>query len=107
VRSLHNRRRAIGDRDRDRGHRPVRVERAWRGAAWNAWPANAETGAIHEIGQVAVKIQQDKDAVEAGCTLTGPNGQTEDQVSRLKLLKRQAYGRAKFDRLRQQTLDAA
>src|SRR5262249_36274642 len=29
------------------------------------------------------------------------NGQTEGQVTRLKLLKRQRYGRAKLDRLRQ------
>lgn len=32
------------------------------------------------------------------------NGQTEGQVNRLKMLKRQMFGRAKFDLLRQRVL---
>ena len=35
------------------------------------------------------------------------NGQTEGQVTRLKLLKRQMYGRDSFDLLRHRTLLAA
>ncbi len=35
------------------------------------------------------------------------NGQTEGQVNRLKLLKRQMYGRAKFDLLRARVLNPA
>ena len=34
-------------------------------------------------------------------------GQTEGQITRLKLIKRQGYGRAKFDLLRQRVLHAA
>jgi transposase len=34
------------------------------------------------------------------------NGQTEGQVNRLKLLKRQMFGRAKFDSLRARVLYA-
>jgi transposase len=35
------------------------------------------------------------------------NGQTEGQINKLKLVKRQMYGRAKFDLLRQRVLHAA
>jgi transposase len=35
------------------------------------------------------------------------SGQVEGQVNRLKLLKRQMYGRAKFDLLRQRVLNAS
>jgi transposase len=34
-------------------------------------------------------------------------GQTEGQITRLKLIKRQGYGRAKFDLLRKRVLSAA
>ena len=36
-----------------------------------------------------------------------PSGQTEGQITRLKLLKRSMYGRAKFDLLRQRVLHRA
>jgi transposase len=41
--------------------------------------------------------------------LTSPwsSGQSEGQITRLKLLKRQTYGRASFDLLRRRTLLAA
>ncbi|MBV8613462.1 MAG: transposase, partial [Acetobacteraceae bacterium] len=35
------------------------------------------------------------------------SGQAEGQITRLKMLKRQAYGRAHFDLLRQRVLLAA
>ena len=45
---------------------------------------------------------------EKGGVLTSEwsNGQTEGQVNRLKLIKRQMYGRANFDLLRQRVLHA-
>ena len=46
-------------------------------------------------------------AVRAALTTPWSNGQTEGQVTRLKLLKRQMYGRAGFDLLRRRTLLAA
>jgi transposase len=46
-------------------------------------------------------------AVQAGLTLRWSNGQTERQVTRLKQVKRQAYGRAKVDLLRKRVLRAA
>jgi transposase len=40
-------------------------------------------------------------------TLRHSNGQTEGQVTRLKLLKRQSHRRAKVDLLRKRALQAA
>ena len=43
-------------------------------------------------------------AVRAALTERWSNGQVEGQITRLKLVKRQMYGRAKFDLLRQRVL---
>jgi transposase len=45
--------------------------------------------------------------VHAALELPYSNGPTEGHVTRLKLLKRQMYGRAKLDLLRQRVLHAA
>jgi hypothetical protein len=42
--------------------------------------------------------------VKAGLTLSWSNGQTEGQVHRLKLIKRQMYGRGSFKLLRKRVL---
>ena len=55
----------------------------------------------------AKKLREDQAAVQAGLTLRHSNGQTEGHVNRLKLVKRQAYGRAKFELLRKRVLRAA
>jgi len=49
-------------------------------------------------------LRQDCKAVTAALTTVWSNGQTEGQVNRLKFLKRQMYGRAKFDLLRARVL---
>jgi transposase len=49
-------------------------------------------------------IKQDLIAVTNALTLPWSNGQTEGQVNRLKLIKRQMYGRANFDLLRKRVL---
>ena len=49
-------------------------------------------------------LRQDYKAVAAALTTVWSNGQTEGQVNRLKFLKRQMYGRAKFDLLRARVL---
>lgn len=82
------------------------IVRERRGEELSQWLIDAQASAIREIGQFALKLRQDEAAVRAGCTLSWSNGQTEGQVTRLKLLKRQMYGRAKFDLLRQRALAA-
>jgi transposase len=52
----------------------------------------------------AVGLKTDYSAVRAALTLSWSNGQVEGQVNRLKLIKRQMYGRANFDLLRLRVL---
>ncbi len=77
------------------------------GARLPAWLDAAETSGIGGLERLAAKLRTDLAAVQAGLTLRHSNGQTEGQVNRLKLLKRQGYGRAKVDLLRKRVLLAA
>lgn len=49
-------------------------------------------------------LRQDYAAVEQAFMSEWSNGQTEGQVNRLKMIKRQGYGRASFDLLRRRVL---
>lgn len=49
-------------------------------------------------------VQQDKNAVRAGLTLTWSNGPVEGQVNRLKLIKRSMYGQADLGLLKLRVL---
>jgi len=66
---------------------------------------SASEGAV-ELRRFAEGLRSDLAAVKAALSLTWSNGQTEGQVNRLKLIKRQMFGRAKFDLLRQRVLFA-
>ncbi len=52
----------------------------------------------------ALRLGSDYEAVKAGVTLEWSNGQVEGQINRLKMLKRQMYGRASLDLLSQRFL---
>jgi transposase len=56
------------------------------------------------LRRFAQGVQEDHDAVQAGLTLPSNNGQLEGQVNRLKVIKRQMYGRANFDLLQLRVL---
>ena len=60
-----------------------------------------------ELRGFAAGIKRDYAAVQAALSLPWSQGQTEGQMTRLKLIKRQGYGRAHFDLLRQRVLHAA
>jgi transposase len=60
-----------------------------------------------EMASFAAGIAADRAAVLAAITEPWSNGQTEGQVTRLKLVKRQMYGRAKVDLLRARLVGAA
>jgi transposase len=49
-------------------------------------------------------LEEDLEAIRAALSLEWSNGQTEGQVNRIKMIKRQMYGRAKFDLLRRRVL---
>jgi transposase len=71
------------------------------------WLAAAAASGIDELARFAGKLRVDQKAVQAGLTLRWSNGQTEGQITKLKLIKRQGYGRAKVDLLRTRVLRAA
>ena len=52
-------------------------------------------------------IKRDYDAVKAALSFPWSQGQVEGQITRLKLLKRQMYGRARFELLRSRVLRRA
>lgn len=76
-------------------------------AALAPWLERAERCAVASVRDFAVGIRRDLEAVRAALTLIWSNGQTEGQVTKVKLLKRQMYGRASLPLLRQRLLLAA
>jgi transposase len=71
------------------------------------WLERAEASGQSVLRSFAGGIRRDYAAVEAALKLPYSNGPVEGQVNRLKFLKRQMYGRAKFDLLRKRVLYAA
>jgi transposase len=69
-----------------------------------SWLPEASNGGVPELRTFAVGIKRDQAAVLAALTDEWSQGQVEGQVHRLKLLKRQSYGRAGFDLLRHRGL---
>lgn len=59
---------------------------------------------IPELAGFARSLNQDFNAVLAALSLPWSNGQVEGQVNRLKMMKRQMYGRAGFDLLRRRAV---
>jgi transposase len=68
------------------------------------WLEEAKTSGMKELQSLATGIYRDFDAVRAALTMEWSQGQTEGKVNKLKCIKRQMYGRANFDLLRQRML---
>jgi transposase len=77
-----------------------------RGTDLDAWLTQAKHSGIAELKSFAQGIRRDYAAVRAAFSSPWSNGQVEAQVNRLKLQKRQMYGRAHFDLLRLRVLHA-
>ncbi len=73
----------------------------------DAWLEKASQSSCTEMKRFAQGLCQDLAAVRNAVTMEWSNGQTEGQVNRLKMLKRQMYGRANFDLLRARVLPMA
>jgi transposase len=72
---------------------------------WENWLDEArESATLEEMRTFAKGLQEDQAAVRAALSQEWSNGQVEGQVNRLKTLKRQMFGRAKFDLLRRRSL---
>ena len=74
---------------------------------FDCWLKAALTSGVKDFETFALGLKREHSAVEAALTLPYSNGQTEGQINKLKLIKRQMYGRASFPMLRQRVLGAA
>lgn len=72
--------------------------------ALKLWLHDAAESDLPTFMGFANGIKADWAAVEAAFRLPWSNGQLEGQVNKVKLIKRQGYGRAKFDLLRRRVL---
>ncbi len=70
----------------------------------DAWIKAAKAGLLESLAR---GITTDRDAVHAALNEPWSNGQAEGQVTKLKLVRRQMYGRAKLDLLRARVMEAA
>jgi len=77
---------------------------ARQGDQLDAWLTAAQVSAIPELESFVTGIERDKGAVVAGLSMAWSQGVVEGHVNRLKVIKRQMYGRAGFDLLRQRVL---
>lgn len=68
------------------------------------WLRRAEASELPDLVGFCNGVRRDLDAVVAALTLEWSNGPVEGQVNRLKLIKRQMYGRASFELLRGRVL---
>jgi transposase len=73
-------------------------------SALDAWLDEALTG---PLASFARGLRDDRSAVMAALSLPWSNGQTEGQITKLKLVKRQMSGRAKLDLLMARLLGTA
>lgn len=74
---------------------------------FDGWLERALNSGLSELQRLATGIQHDEAAVRAALGLPWSTGPVEGHITRLKLVKRSMYGRAKLDLLRQRVLWAA
>jgi transposase len=69
-----------------------------------AWMTAALADDLPELHSFVAGLRRDQDAVTAGLTLPYSSGPVEGHVNRIKMIKRQMYGRANTDLLRKRIL---
>jgi transposase len=73
----------------------------------DSWMAAVEAEDLPHLHRFVTGLRRDYQAVRNGLTLSHSSGAVEGNVNRIKMIKRQMYGRAKFDLLRKRVLLAA
>jgi len=84
-----------------------RMVKERRADLFDDWLHGVERSGIEELQHWADGLLADEAAVRNALSSQWSNGQVEGQVNRLKTIKRQMYGRAKFDLLRARVLHRA
>lgn len=82
----------------------ARMVRGRQHGQLDGWLEKAENSSVEALQQFAEGLRGDYDAVRAAMTLAVSNGPVEGQINRLKMLKRQMYGRAGMELLRRRFL---
>ena len=85
----------------------VQIIRERQSEQLDGWIERAKNSAAPELRRFAAGLKRDDAAVRASLEVPWSNGQVEGQVHRLKLIKRQMYGRGKLDLLRTRLQHAA
>lgn len=70
----------------------------------DGWLERATPSALKAFERFAAGLREDYEAVKAGVTLPWSTGPVEGHINRLKMLKRQMFGRANIDLLRLRVL---
>jgi transposase len=78
-----------------------------KAASLKRWLEQTEAAGIEAISRFVRQLKKDWAAVENAVKQVWSNGPAEGHINRLKTLKRQMYGRAKFELLRARTLPFA
>jgi transposase len=68
-------------------------------ASLDPWLQRAASSPLEALRRFAQGLYEDYDAVKAGVTVPWSNGPVEGHINRLKMLKRQMFGRAHLDLL--------
>jgi transposase len=82
----------------------LQMVRELTGERLEQWLSKVEASRLQAFQSFVTGVQQDKDAVLAGLTLSWSNGPLEGNVNRLKLIKRSMYGQADLDLLKLRVL---
>ncbi len=77
------------------------------GEGLDNWLKDVRASTVREFLTFARSVERDKAAILAGLTLPYSTGPVEGHINRLKLIKRQAYGRAELSYLQHRFLPAA
>ena len=80
------------------------ILRGGKVTTFHRWMEEARKTGIHSLVRFVRTLKQDLSAVEAAVSETWSNGPVEGQLNRLKMLKRQMYGRAGIELLRARLL---
>jgi transposase len=74
------------------------------GDSLHSWIEQTETTGLTPLRSFARGLRQDYDAVAAGISMPWNSGPVEGHVNRIKMIKRQMFGRASFSLLRKRIL---
>src|SRR4029453_17057205 len=77
----------------------ARLLRSRSAECLETWLRQAAQSTLRPFQRLANSFRRDLDAITAGLTLPWSTGPVEGHINRLKLVKRQMFGRAKLDLL--------